>query len=128
MIVITLCGSVKFKELFDKVSEELSYKGHCVLSSGMWGIGKYGYIDDSNPIKIKLELEHLRKIDFSEMIVVINKDGYVGKSTTHEIIYARNNDKTICWYNTFTKNQLTTNLIDMKKDVPLYGFIDEVPK
>ncbi len=38
---------------------------------------------------------HKRKIDMADTVFVINKDGYIGKSTESEIEYAKNQGKNI---------------------------------
>ncbi len=42
---------------------------------------------------------HLDKIDRSSWIYVINKNGYIGKSTDNEIKYAIKNNKKIWYHN-----------------------------
>lgn len=41
------------------------------------------------PAKADLDALHLRKIDLSQRIHVINVGGYVGTSTRREVAYAR---------------------------------------
>jgi hypothetical protein len=48
-------------------------------------------------VKQKLDFLHLRKIDLADEILVVNVGGYVGESTTREILYARENHKFIRW-------------------------------
>lgn len=83
--VITLCGSTKFKEDFERVNRELTLAGNIVLS-----VGCYGHTGDvfTDRQKVMLDEIHKRKIDMSDAIYVINKGGYIGSSTKSEIAYA----------------------------------------
>lgn len=40
---------------------------------------------------------HMKRIDMSDAIYVINKDGYIGTSTLEEIEYAKSNNKEILY-------------------------------
>ena len=96
--VVTLCGSVRFRKDFEEVGADLCFAGYAVLSLSVWGTEtKTGYIDDTNPLKKVLEAVHFKKIDLSEAIVIINKNGYIGRSTKNEIEYARSKGKAIYW-------------------------------
>ena len=83
--VITLCGSTRFKEDFERVNRELSLAGNIVISVGCFGHSGDVFSDEQ---KIMLDDIHKRKIDMADAIYVINKDGYIGSSTRSEIQYA----------------------------------------
>lgn len=83
--VITLCGSTKFKEDFERVNRELTLAGNIVISVGCFGHSGDVFSDEQ---KVMLDDIHKRKIDMADAIYVINKDGYVGSSTRSEIQYA----------------------------------------
>ena len=90
--VITLCGSTKYKEDFERVNRELTLAGNIVIS-----VGCYGHSGDvlTDEQKVLLDELHKRKIDLSDAIYVIDKDGYVGDSTHQEIMYANQHNKEI---------------------------------
>ena len=83
--VITLCGSTRFKEDFERVNRELTLAGNIVISVGCFGHSGDVFRDEQ---KIMLDDIHKRKIDMADAIYVINKDGYIGSSTRSEIQYA----------------------------------------
>ncbi len=83
--VITLCGSTRFKEDFERVNRELTLAGNIVISVGCFGHSGDVFSDEQ---KIMLDDIHKRKIDMADAIYVINKDGYIGESTRSEIKYA----------------------------------------
>ena len=49
-----------------------------------------------NKIKMFHDM-HMKRIDMSDAIYVINKDGYIGKATLEEIEYAKSNNKEILY-------------------------------
>ena len=92
--VITLCGSTKFKDEFIREQKRLTLEGNIVLSVGLFGHSGDNEVwegmDDGTLTKTKEMLDdmHKRRIDMSDEIFVINKDGYIGTSTRSEIEYA----------------------------------------
>jgi hypothetical protein len=90
--VITLCGSTKFKEEFERVNRELTLAGNIVIS-----VGCFGHAGDilSDEQKVMLDDIHKQKIDMADAIYVINKNGYIGSSTRSEIKYAEEHNKEI---------------------------------
>lgn len=91
-MIVTLCGSTRFKEEFEKVNRELTLAGNVVLSVGVFG---HSGDDVSDEQKVLLDCVHRQKIDLSDAIYVINKDGYIGSSTKSEIAYAEASGKNI---------------------------------
>lgn len=90
--IITLCGSTKFKEEFERVNRELTLAGNVVISVGCFGHSGDSITDEQ---KVMLDEIHKQKIDMADAIFVINKDGYIGSSTKSEIEYAKAHDKVI---------------------------------
>ena len=90
--IITLCGSTKFKEEFLEMQKYFTLKGWIVLS-----VGLFGHSGDSEAWEYKemLDKMHKNKIDLSDAICVINKNGYIGQSTQSEIEYAKRHNKVI---------------------------------
>lgn len=85
--IITLCGSTRFKNAFEEMERKLTLEGVIVLT-----VGFYEKIDGTvlseNQIELLNEL-HRKKIQMSDGIFVINKDGYIGLSTQSEIEFAK---------------------------------------
>lgn len=92
--VITLCGSTRFKEDFERVNKELTLAGNIVISVGCFGHAGDVFTDEQ---KVMLDDIHKRKIDMADAIYVINKDGYIGSSTRSEIQYAIRTGKQIIY-------------------------------
>lgn len=92
--VITLCGSTKFKEDFLREQKMLTLEGNIVISVGLFGHSGDNEVW-SEGTKEMLDDMHKRKIDMSDEIFVINKNGYIGSSTKSEIEYATKTGKVI---------------------------------
>ena len=88
--VVTLCGSIRFKEDFLQVQKSLSLQGYIVISVGWFGESGEGITEEQ---KLMLDDMHKRKIDMADTVFVINKGGYIGASTRSEIEYAESHGK-----------------------------------
>ena len=92
--VITLCGSTRFKEEFERVQKELTLKGYIVISVGLFGHSGDDEVWEGmsentlTETKRMLDDMHKKKIDMAGSIFVINPGGYIGDSTWSEISYA----------------------------------------
>lgn len=90
--VVTICGSMRFKEKMLQIAEELELKnGYAVL--------QVVFINENNNYSEK-DLErigklHLKRIEISDAIYVVNVGGYIGESTRKEIEYAKSLQKEI---------------------------------
>ena len=93
--IITLCGSIKFKDEFMKVQEKLTLDGNIVLTPNFFNNIKKEEIDLET--KKMLDEMHKQKIDMSDEIYVINIGGYIGESTKSEIEYAKEKGKRISY-------------------------------
>ena len=92
MKVITLCGSTRFKDDFERINKELTLQGNVVIS-----VAFFGHSGDliSDEQKILLDKIHKCKIDLADTVYIINKNGYIGNSTKSEIEYAKSKGKKI---------------------------------
>ena len=93
--VITLCGSIKFKEEFLKMQEKLTLDRNIVLTPNSFQSIKKEKINEQT--KKMLDEMHRQKIDMSDAIFVINVNGYIGESTKNEIEYAKSKNKEILY-------------------------------
>ena len=97
-MIITLCGSTRFKDEFLEVQKNLSLQGHIVLSVGLFGHADG--IELTPEEKIRLDNLHKQKINMSDAIFVINKNNYIGESTYGEIDWAEKMQKQIFFLET----------------------------
>ena len=82
--IVCICGSMRFSDEMVKQSVKETLSGHIVLMPHV--IKPEGL----NPaVAEALDELHLKKMDMADEVIVITGDeGYVGKSTSHEIKYA----------------------------------------
>ena len=94
--IVCLCGSTRFMEAFFEMGWEFTLKGFIVLSVGVCKHAKdHGGEALGQDVADKLDELHLRKIDLSELVYVLNVGGYIGESTRKEIKYAEDHGKEI---------------------------------
>jgi len=92
--IVCLCGSVRFRQEFDMVACQLSLDDWVVLMPHCW---YHQHFHSPNGAETKNLLDELyfRKIRMADLIYVINKGGYIGKSVSKEIEYAQSLGKRI---------------------------------
>lgn len=92
--IITICGSLKFWDKIEEVSERLELEhGYVVL-----GIVPHVLDQDLTADEIALLGElHRAKIDLSDAIFVVNVGGYIGDAVKKEIKYAKERGKEIIY-------------------------------
>ena len=105
--VVTMCGSSKFCDIM-AVCAWLIERDENAITMGLhllpsWYTNVDAHLAEHENVATQMDELHLRKIDLSDEIFVINYEGYIGASTTKEIQYAQNNNKKIRW---FTKDKI----------------------
>lgn len=91
--IVTLCGSTRFKDAFTKAQLDETLAGKIVLTIGCnmrTDADIFSELSEEEMERTKKRLDwlHMRKIELSDEILVLNVDGYVGESTSREIAYA----------------------------------------
>ena len=87
--IITLCGSARFEREFHLWNKVLTLSGHAVFSLGCFPSIEGGKDWYSDPMKKRLDMVHKLKIQQSDAILVLNRNGYVDESTLSEVEFAR---------------------------------------
>ncbi|MBE9581029.1 MAG: hypothetical protein IMF18_05360 [Proteobacteria bacterium] len=103
--IITLCGSSRFVDIM-AVCAWILERDEQVITMGLhllpqWYATKEeipDHLAEHEGVADKLNELHLRKIDISSEIFVVNKNDYIGEDTLREIKYAQANKKDIRWY------------------------------
>lgn len=90
-MVITICGSTRFKEEIFEAAKKLTLDDHIVLMPTIFEHADNEELTTEQ--KIRLDNLHKQKIDMSDAIFVVNKDGYIGESTFGEIDWAARHKK-----------------------------------
>ena len=96
---LTICGSLRFEKEIQVLHEKLSLAGHIVYSMVALPSQKGGNKDwCTADEKETLDLIHLSKIEESDIVVVVDVDGYIGESTEREIKWAKIREKGVYYY------------------------------
>ncbi len=86
MKTVTICGSMKF-------SREMKHAAFILESVRGFNVLQCTYNDTGIPLTEamleNLAKAHERKIDMSDMVYVVDVNGYIGDSAKREIEYAR---------------------------------------
>lgn len=90
-MVITICGSTRFKDEMFEAARNLTLDDHIVLMPNIFEHADNEELTTEQ--KIRLDNLHKMKINMSDAIFVVNKDGYIGESTFGEIDWAVRNKK-----------------------------------
>ena len=102
MKIITLCGSLKFQKEMMTVAEKMALEGYCILTP------VYPVLENMKATEeqlIKLKEAHFKRIELSDIILVVNINNYIGESTNLEIDYAKKLGKEIIYYTDLIENK-----------------------
>jgi hypothetical protein len=83
--IVCLCGSVRFREEFEKWACFFTREGVCVVGVHCWDHVRFHKTEAGATIKSTLDFLHFQKVAMADAVFVINKDGYIGESTAREI-------------------------------------------
>jgi hypothetical protein len=83
--IVCLCGSVRFREDFEKWACFFTREGVCVVGVACYDHDHFHNTEQGALIKMRLDYLHFQKIAMADAVFVINKDGYIGESTAREI-------------------------------------------
>lgn len=84
--VVTMIGSTKFKDEFERVAKELELKGYIVIKPHT-----FMHVDDDPRIRSRKYIidDMWRKaIRMADIVYIVDVDGYMGESTAKEQDYA----------------------------------------
>ena len=102
---ICLIGSTKFKSVFRELEVSLSMKGYIVFSPLVYNqTGDIPLCGIEN--KVILDYVQKEKIRQSDLVLVIDKDNYVGSSTQKQLEYAKFLNKRVLYYSKGDVNKL----------------------
>ncbi|MEI5995083.1 hypothetical protein [Candidatus Enterococcus mansonii] len=96
MKVITVCGSLTFKEEIIHVASQMELRGN-VLLIPIFPVNNDKVVFTEEEL-IMLGKMHKEKIKLSDAILVVNVNSYIGNSTKDEIEFAKSLNKEIIYY------------------------------
>ena len=95
MKTVTLCGSMKFAKEMQRIAFLLETKRHFNVLQCVYPIEG---LEPSGRERVFLESAHLRRIELSDAIYVVDIEGYNGNQVSNEIAFAKANGKEILFY------------------------------
>lgn len=92
-MIITVCGSSRFKKEIQQVAHDLAIQGNTVLAPTVF----HHMEEEELPTEVLIQLDnsHKEKIELSDAIFVVNVNKYIGESTYGEIDWAQRKKKQI---------------------------------
>ena len=95
MKILTICGSLRFSDEMKRMAFELAaIRGYNVLSC----MYNEDHLELSPEMCDNLSKAHFKKIDLSDVVYIMDVDGYIGESTMKEIEYAKSRGKDLLFY------------------------------
>src|SRR5689334_9104719 len=90
MVILTACGSAKFKVLIHGICGDLSARGLLVLTPPLHNMTFTGALaqDESLLAWKGATFAHLERIAKSDICLMVNPGGYLGNASTLELGYA----------------------------------------
>lgn len=98
--IVCLCGSSRFTDIMAVVGwllerdENRIIMGLHLLPQWYPNVPKH-HLAEAEGVAEQLDELHLRKIDLADEVYVIDWNGYIGESTSKEIVYANETSKPI---------------------------------
>lgn len=92
-MIITVCGSSRFKKEILQVAHDLAIQGNTVLAPTVF----HHMEEEELPKEVLIQLDnsHKEKIELSDAIFVVNVNKYIGESTFGEIDWAQRKKKQV---------------------------------
>lgn len=87
-MIFTLCGSAKFEPEWHLWNKRLGLMGHISFSLMTFPSVEGSKTWYTPKQKETLDLAHLAKIEESDAVLLLNKDGYLGESSMREFKYS----------------------------------------
>ena len=91
-MIITMCGSTRFKDKIFEVAEGLTLDGHIVF---MPTVFRHDDPNLTTEMRIRLENQYREMINKSDAIFVVNVDKYIGETTYSMLDWATRMKKEI---------------------------------
>jgi len=113
--IVTLCGSSRFCDVM-AVCAWLIERDEKAITMGLhllpcWYTQVDSHLAEHEAVAAEMDALHLRKIDISDEIFVVNVENYIGQSTAREIEYAIEQKKDIRYYLTDPVGKLVSKII-----------------
>jgi nucleoside 2-deoxyribosyltransferase len=114
---VTLCGSSLFTDVM-AVCAWMIEKHENAIAMGLHLLPAWypdcppDHLAEHEGVAEQMDALHLRKIDLSDEIFVVNFQDYIGESTTKEIAYAKAAGKPVRWFTHDPIGKLVSEMIE----------------
>lgn len=113
--IVTLCGSSRFCDVM-AVCAWLIERDEKAIAMGLhllpfWYTTVPDHLAEHEQVASEMDALHLRKIDISDEIFVVDCDDYIGQSTAREIEYTIEQKKKIRYYSQDPIGKLVAKII-----------------
>lgn len=95
MKTVTLCGSMKFEKEMQRIAYLLEAR-HAI--NVLQCVYNTDHLVISEQERVSLENAHMRKIELSDAIYVVDIQGYIGSQTLKEIEFAKAKGKEVIYH------------------------------
>lgn len=115
--IITLCGSSRFTDIM-AVCAWLLEKNENAIAMGLHLLPVWypdcppDHLAEHEGVADQMDALHMRKIDISDEIFVVDFDDYIGESTAREIAHARKNGVAVRYFST---DPLAVEVLEMMR-------------
>lgn len=95
--VVCLIGSTRFESTFRELEKDLTLKGYLIFSPLVYN--QSGEIPEcGEKEKEIIDIATKLKINHSDIVLVVDVDGYIGKSTKEQVEHAMLLNKPVLYY------------------------------
>ncbi len=115
--IVTLCGSSKFTDvmavcawMIEKHENAIAMGLH--LLPGWYPDCPPDHLAEHEGVADQMDDLHLRKIDLSDEIFVVNFRDYIGSSTANEVAYAQKTGKPVRWFTHDPIGKLVSEMLE----------------
>lgn len=116
--IVCLCGSMnKAIEEFKKQEYEITLRGDVALMPCCMTVDIQREYGADSDYKIKADENHKKKIEICDEVLVLNVNGYIGESTTLEIIYATMVGKSVTYLEPNSEDMFLKSLLIRYNDI-----------
>lgn len=120
--IVTMCGSSRFCDIM-AVCAWIIEKREGAITLGLhlvphWYTTAASHLAEAEGVADRLDELHLRKIDISDEVFVVNFQDYIGESTRREVDYAKATGKRIRWFTHDPIGHEVAALLEARKERP----------
>lgn len=122
-MIVTVCGSSRFKKEILTVAHDLAIQGNTVLAPTVF----HHMEEEELPREVLLQLDnsHKEKIEMSDAIFVVNVNKYIGEGTYSDIDWAQRKKKQIYFLEQMEQPK-QENVVESEPEVEEPAAVEEV--